>query len=192
MIASNNAREIIQVKNLTKQFAYFMVTNNFMANDLFSSDRNTGGAGASLNFFSNVVNNLIGNMIDSKKGHFGITYNQATETSSAEYGVNASANLLKDRMSIETSIGYYDDQNTQRATNMYGDFTVEYSLNDKGTWKLKAYTYIGERDDEYVLHSEQLNYTAGVALAYKQDFGDLRRKNRSSNKQKKKKRDEKQ
>lgn len=180
------------VENLTKQFAYFMVTNNFMANDLFSSDRNTGGAGASLNFFSNVVNNLIGNMIDSKKGHFGITYNQATETSSAEYGVNASANLLKDRMSIETSIGYYDDQNTQRATNMYGDFTVEYSLNDKGTWKLKAYTYIGERDDEYVLHSEQLNYTAGVALAYKQDFGDLRRKNRSSNKQKKKKRDEKQ
>lgn len=186
------AIDTANVENLTKQFAYFMVTNNFMANDLFSSDRNAAGAGASLNFFSNVVNNLIGNMIDSKKGHFGITYNQATETSSAEYGVNASANLLKDRMSIETSIGYYDDQNAQRATNMYGDFTVEYSLNDKGTWKVKAYTYIGERDDEYVLHSEQLNYTAGVALAYKQDFGDLRRKNRTSNKHKKRKRDEKQ
>lgn len=182
------AIDTTNTENLTKQFAYFMVTNNFMANDMFSSDRNTGGG---LNFFSNMVNNIIGNMIDSKKGHFGITYNQATETSSAEYGVNASANLLKDRMSIETSIGYYDDQKTQRAANMYGDVTVEYSLNAPGTWKLKAYTYIGERDDDYVLHSEQLNYTAGVALAYKQDFGDVRRKHRNTSKNKKRKKDEK-
>ena len=177
-------------ENLTRQFAYFMITNNFMSNEMFSSDRNTGGTG--LNFFSNVVNNLIGNMIDSKKGRFGITYNQATETSSAEYGVNASANLLKDRVSIETSIGYYDDANARSAANMYGDFTVDYRLNPAGTWRLKAYTYIGERDEDYVLHSEQLNYTAGVALAYKQDFGTIRRKNRASKNHKRKLKDEKQ
>ncbi len=174
-------------ENMTKQFAYFMVTNNFMPNSMFSSDRNGGGIGASgMNMFRNIVNNMLGSLISSKNGSFGITYNQATETTSAEYGVTGSANLLKDRVTVETSIGYYDDQNSQGINNMYGDFSVAYSINKAGTWKLKAYTYLGERDENYFLHSDQLNYTAGVAIAYKQDFNTIHRKKEKTTKKIKK------
>ncbi|MCQ2283613.1 MAG: translocation/assembly module TamB domain-containing protein [Bacteroidales bacterium] len=177
------------VENITKQFVYFMVTNNFMPNDMFSSDR-AGSGLPGLNLFSNIVNNMLSNMISNKNGSFGITYNQATETSSAEYGVKAGANLLKDRVTLETSIGYYDDKNTQGFNNMYGDFSVEYNINKAGTWKLKAYTYVGERDENYI-YDAQINYTAGVAVAFKQDFNSTpRRKNKSNPKQRKNKKDE--
>lgn len=172
-------------ENLTRQFAYFMVTNNFMPAQMFSnSDRNNVPG---LNMFSNIVNNMLGDLFATRNGSFGITYNQATETSSAEYGVTGSANLLKDRITVETSIGYYDDRNTDALYNMYGDFTVGYNINKSGTWKVKAYTYIGERDENNYYMNDQINYTAGVALAYKQDFNSVRRRGKTPKPKKKKK-----
>ena len=162
-----NAIDTTNKENLTKQFAYFLMTNNFMPNDLFSGETDLGSTG--LNFFSNLINNMLGDMMANQKGSFGITYNQATDRTSAEYGVTAGANLLKDKVTIETSIGYYDDRASSALNNMYGDFIVNYNINPTGTWKLKAYTYIGERD-EYHFVDDQINYTAGVALAFKQDF----------------------
>lgn len=180
------AIDTTNTENITKQFAYFLVTNNFMPASMFSSERTGSSLGASgINMFRNILNNMLGSIISSKNGSFGITYNQATETSSAEYGVTGSANLLKDRITVETSIGYYDDQNSQGINNMYGDFSVSYNINKSGTWKLKAYTYLGERDENYFLHNDQLNYTAGVALAYKQDFNTIHRKRYKTNKRKK-------
>lgn len=173
-------------ENMTKQFAYFLVTNSFMPENLF------GNAGSGLSGFgllSNMVNNLLSNVIDSKKASFGITYNQATETTSAEYGLKANANLLKDRVTMSTSIGYYDDRTYKSATNnIYGDLTVEYNINQTGTWKLKAYTYIGDRDRTYIYENPNI-YTAGVALAYKQDFDRISIKDidKKANKKSKKK-----
>ena len=177
-------------ENLTRQFAYFMVTNNFMPAQMFSnSDRNNVPG---LNMFSNIVNNMLGDLFATRNGSFGITYNQATETSSAEYGVTGSANLLKDRITVETSIGYYDDRNTDALYNMYGDFTVGYNINKLGTWKVKAYTYIGERDENNYYLNDQINYTAGVALAYKQDFNSVRRKGKAAKPKKEKKKSQSQ
>jgi hypothetical protein len=122
---------------------------------------------------------MISNVIDSKKASFGITYNQATERTSAEYGLNANANLLNNRMIMSTRIGYYDDRQASAYNNIYGDLTVEYFINEKGTWRVKAFTYIGERDDNYYYYTSSdsyNNYVAGVALAYKQDFDSIRRK----------------
>ncbi len=178
-----NAIDTTNTENLTKQFAYFLMTNNFMPNDMFSGETDLGASG--LNLFSNIINNMLGNMMSNQKGSFGITYNQATDKTSAEYGVTAGANLLKDKISIETSIGYYDDRNASAINNMYGDFIVNYNINPKGTWKLKAYTYIGERD-EYHIIDNQINYTAGVALAFKQDFNSPPKKKRTKKDKKKK------
>ncbi|MBR4135393.1 MAG: translocation/assembly module TamB domain-containing protein [Bacteroidales bacterium] len=173
-----NAIDTTNKENLTKQFAYFLMTNNFMPNDMFSGETDLGASG--LNLFSNMINNILGNMMANQKGSFGITYNQATDKTSAEYGVTAGANLLKDKISLETSIGYYDDRNTSALNNMYGDFIVNYNINPKGTWKLKAYTYIGERD-EYHFVDNQINYTAGVALAFKQDFNSPKKRVKKKN-----------
>ena len=168
-------------ENMTKQFAYFLVTNSFMPDNMFAGNTNINAL-SGLGLFSNVVNNLLSNVIDSKYGSFGITYNQATETTSAEYGLKANANILKDRVTMSTRIGYYDDQTaTDVYQNIYGNFTVEYNINKSGTWRLKAYTYIGDRDNTYFYENNYNNYTAGVALAYKQDFDNRRRnKNRKS------------
>ncbi|MBR4786876.1 MAG: translocation/assembly module TamB domain-containing protein [Bacteroidales bacterium] len=159
-------------ENTTKQFAYFLITNNFMASDLFSGN---GGGFQISNIFRNMVNNMLSSLMENQKGSFGITYNQETETSAAEYGLTANASLLKDRMTLETSIGYYDDATRSAANNMYGDLMLQYSLNKTGTWKVKAYTNIGERNEDYYMHDNQINYVAGVALAFKQDFNSKRK-----------------
>ena len=164
-------------ENMTKQFAYFLVTNSFMPENMSGI---TAGVSqlSGLGLFSNALNNFLSNVIDSKNGSFGITYNQATETSSAEYGLKADANLLKDRVTMSTRIGYYDDRTvTDAYQNIYGNLTVEYRINKSGTWRLKAYTYIGDRDNTYFSDDNYNNYTAGIALAYKQDF-DNRRKSK--------------
>ena len=163
-----NAIDTTNTENITKQFAYFMVTNNFLPNNLFSNNT-TGG---NYNMLSNLINNTLGNLMDSRKGSFGVIYNQASESTFAEYGIKANANLLEERVSLSTSIGYYDDKSTSATNNLYGDFTIEYNINRAGTWKLKAYTYVGEHDETYYNPdvNSQINYTAGVALAYKQNF----------------------
>ena len=170
-------------ENMTKQFAYFLVTNSFTNENLFNANLINSLSGLTL--FSNIVNNVLSNVIDSKHGGFGITYNQATETTAAEYGVRANANLLNNRMIMTTRIGYYDDRNTAGYNNIYGDLTVEYVINQSGTWRVKAFTYIGERDD-YHYYDNPNNYVAGAALTYKQDF-DHRKRNRKQAKSKKEK-----
>lgn len=172
------------IENMTKQFAYFLITNSFMPENMFSGIGSGGGSSISgLGIFSNIVNNMLNNVIDSKLGSVGITYNKATEYSSAEYGLKANANLFQDRMTMSTSIGYYDDRkNTNAYNNIYGNFSVEYNINKTGTWRVKAYTYIGERDDIYYYDPSYNNYTAGVALAYKQDFDHKKPKKKKKSK----------
>lgn len=170
-------------ENMTKQFASFLVTNSFSADNALGVNL-ISGLTSGMSLLSNAVNNLLSNVIDSKRGGFGITYNQATETSAAEYGVRANANLLNNRMIMSTRIGYYDDRNTSSYNNLYGDLTVEYIINQSGTWRVKAFTYIGERDD-YHYYDNPNNYVAGAALTYKQDF-DTRKRNKKQGKSKQK------
>lgn len=171
-------------ENMTKQFASFLVTNSFSSENMLGSNM-FNGLTSGMSLLSNAVNNLLSNVIDSKHGGFGITYNQATETSAAEYGVRANANLLNNRVLMSTRIGYYDDRNTSSYNNLYGDLTVEYIINPSGTWRVKAFTYIGERDD-YHYYDNPNNYVAGAALTYKQDF-DHRKRNKKQTKSKKEK-----
>jgi hypothetical protein len=147
-----------------------------------------------MNMLSNMVNNVLSNVIDSKRGGFGITYNQATETTSAEYGVRANANLFNERVTMTTSFGYYDDRSVQSAyNNIYGNLSVEYRINPAGTWRVKAYTRIGERDDIFYYLDEGFNnYVAGVALMYNQDFDTRKRDRDKSKKSKEQKKSEKQ
>ena len=59
---------------------------------------------------------------------------------------------------------------------------MEYRINPAGTWRVKAYTRIGERDDLFYYLDEGFNnYVAGVALMYNQDF-DFRNRNRNKSK----------
>ncbi len=167
-------------ENMTKQFAYFLITNTFMPENTIGTGLLSGFTSviSGMTLLSNAVNNLLSNVIDSKRGGFGITYNQATEKTAAEYGVMANANLLNNRVIMSTRIGYYDDRTRQSAyNNIYGDLTVEYVINPSGTWRVKAFTYIGERDDNYYYNDNANNYVAGAALTYKQDF-DTRKRNR--------------
>lgn len=171
-------------ENMTKQFAYFLVTNSFTSENTTGANIINGISSltSGMTLLSNAVNNLLSNVIDSKRGGFGITYNQATDKTAAEYGVRANANLLNNRVIMSTRIGYYDDKTTQGGAynNIYGDLTVEYVINKSGTWRVKAFTYIGERDDTHYYDNPN-NYVAGAALTYKQDF-DTRKRNRKQGK----------
>lgn len=166
-----NAIDTTNKENMTKQFAYFMVSNNFIPSTPFSSG--TGGLSSSYSLLSSALNSMLQSVMENRHGSVGVIYNSASETTSAEYGIQANANLLNDRITMSTSFGYYDNRETESAAeNMYGDVIVEYSINKSGTWKLKAYTYVGEHDQDIYSPdiNSKINYTAGVALGYKQSF----------------------
>ncbi len=177
-----NAIDTTNHENVTKQFAYYLVSNSFMTTDIGSSN-----SGLSLaHVMRNMLNSMLSELMENQKGSFGITYNPETDNTVAEYGLTANASLLNDRMTLETSIGYYDDNKRSAANNMYGDLTLQYSLNKEGTWKVKAYTNIGERNEMFYLHDNQINYVAGVALAFKQEFNSLKKRKLASKKVKRK------
>ena len=62
--------------------------------------------------------------------------------------------------------GYRDNTYNTRNSNFIGDFDIEYLLNAKGTWRLKAYNHFN--DQNYYVRNALT--TQGVGIVLKRDF----------------------
>lgn len=161
--------DTVNPQNRSKQFFIFLLTNQFMPDnagaDEISSSVESGGI--------NLVTNMIGNFISKqfKKGDFGITYkNGDSKNAAAEYGINANIPFLNDRMIFETNLGYYDNRRTssgsQGLNDFYGNFSLEYLITERGTWRVKVYNF----NDQYNTSTTQNIQGVGLGLMYKQEF----------------------
>ena len=155
-------------QNRSKQFFIFLLTNQFMPDDASTQDITSSVESGGIGIVTNLVNNFLSKQM--KHGGVGIVYKNKTQQSSAEYGLNANVQFLNDRMIFETSIGYYDNKTSgggkTSLDNFYGDFSLEYLITPRGTWRVKVYNF----NDQYT--TEDLRKVAGVGLAlmYKQEF----------------------
>ena len=59
--------------------------------------------------------------------------------SDVEVDVMLSSQLLNNRLLLNGNFGYRDNTYRTSNTNFIGDFDIEYLLNNKGTFRLKAY-----------------------------------------------------
>ena len=91
-----------------------------------------------------------------------------------EVDVALSSQLLNNRLLLNGNFGYRDNTYNTSNTNFIGDFDLEYLLNSKGTFRLKAYNHFN--DQNYYLRNALT--TQGVGVMWKHDFDKPRHKNR--------------
>ena len=135
------------------QFAYLLALGNFMDNSGGSDVMDnllSSGISAGLNaVFSNILadNWSIDTNVNSTDGNFD------------EMDVNISTNLLNNRLTVTSTLGYHADANARN--DFTGDFTIEYKLTPTGNVVLKAF-HITNTD-----YFEKAPYTQGVGIVYK-------------------------
>ena len=99
--------------------------------------------------------------------------------SDVEVDVALSSRLLNNRLIFNGNFGYRDK--SLNSNQFIGDFDIEYLLNKRGSWRLKAYNRYNDRN--YYIRSAQT--TQGVGIMFRRDFdsfGSFLRKLKKKNK----------
>ena len=168
---AQKVRSIISTDDMmSRQVIYLVALNKFYSPE-YMATTNSGGEWASIatSTFSSQLQNMIGQLTDkftlapsikSDKGDF----------SDLEVDIALSSQLFNNRLLINGNLGYRDPSNS--STTFIGDFDLEYLLNNKGTWRLKAYNHFN--DQNYYLKSSLT--TQGIGIVWRKDFGLPRKK----------------
>lgn len=163
---AQKVRSIISTDDMmSRQVLYLVALNKFYPPE-YMSNTSTGGEWASIatSTISSQIQNMIGQLTDkfslapsikSDKGDF----------SDLEFDLGLSSQLFNNRLLINGNLGYRDPSNS--STTFIGDFDLEYLLNKKGTWRLKAYNHFN--DQNYYLKSSLT--TQGLGIVWRKDFG---------------------
>ena len=163
---AQKVKSIISTEDMmSRQVLYLVALNKFYPPEYMVTS-NSGGEWASVasSTISSQLQNMIGQITDkftvapsirSDKGDF----------SDIEVDIALSSQLFDNRLLINGNIGYRDASNS--STTFVGDFDLEYLLNKKGTWRLKAYNHFN--DQNYYLKSALT--TQGIGIVWRKDFG---------------------
>ena len=84
--------------------------------------------------------------------------------SDVEVDLALSSTLLNNRLRFNGNFGYRDK--SLNTNQFIGDFDIEYLLNPRGSWRLRAYNRYN--DQNYYLKTATT--TQGVGIMYRQDF----------------------
>jgi hypothetical protein len=111
------------------------------------------------------LSNILGKMTDNLSIAPNFRTNKG-DFSDMEVDVALSSQLLNNRLLLNGNFGYRDNTYNTTNTNFIGDFDLEYLLNSKGTFRLKAYNHFN--DQNYYLRNALT--TQGVGIVWKHDF----------------------
>lgn len=135
------------------QIAYLLAMGNFMPldNSPINSDNMLGSlASSGINaIFSGILNDnwAINTNINAASGTLD------------EMDVNISTNLLNNRLTVTSTLGYSND--AMFGENITGDFNVEYKLIPSGNLILRAYNVTNNK------YFDKAPYTQGVGIMYR-------------------------
>lgn len=152
---------------IATQFFFLLATGNFY--DYDGSAGNIGAAAGSATAFD-FLSNQFSNWISSDRFNIGIRYRPQTETTSDEWGIDLSQQLLGDRLLLEIE-GSYDTQNNSRVEysdnmkNFTGDFYLTGLLDRTRNLKAKLFSRTITRFDE-----NQGLQEWGAGLYFTEDF----------------------
>ena len=175
--AYHKVKSIISTDEMmNRQIIYLLALNRFYTPEYMGTTTNqneflTSVASSTL---AGQLSNILGKMTDN----LSIAPNVRTDRgdfSDVEVDVALSSQLLNNRLLLNGNFGYRDNTYNTSNTNFIGDFDLEYLLNNKGTFRLKAYNHFN--DQNYYLRNALT--TQGVGVVWKHDFDKPRPKSKS-------------
>ncbi|MDR0427625.1 MAG: translocation/assembly module TamB [Dysgonamonadaceae bacterium] len=151
-----------------RQIAYLLATGSFMP----PNSNNPGKT----NLLSSVGSSALSSALNSAlAGVLKDNWTIGTELKAGEDGfsdmdvdVNVSTQLFDNRLTINGTIGYSNDQGMSN-NNLTGDFDAEYKLIPSGNIVLKAYNKTNSR------YFETAPYTQGIGVVYKRNARTFRK-----------------
>ncbi|MBR5685790.1 MAG: translocation/assembly module TamB domain-containing protein [Muribaculaceae bacterium] len=166
--AYHKVKSIISTDEMmNRQIIYLLALNRFYTPEYTRSSTNQNEFLTSVasSTIAGQLSNILGKMTDN----LSIAPNFRTDKgdfSDMEVDVALSSQLLNNRLLLNGNFGYRDNTYNQSNTNFIGDFDIEYLLNSKGTFRLKAYNHFN--DQNYYLRNALT--TQGVGIVWKHDF----------------------
>ena len=148
---------------MNRQIIYLLALNRFYTPDYMSTTKGNELFSVASSTLSSQLSNMLGKISDK----WSIAPNVRSDRgdfSDVEVDVALSSSLFNDRLRLNGNFGYRD--NTMNTNQFIGDVDVEYLLNRKGTWRLKAYNRFN--DQNYYLRTAQT--TQGIGIMFKRDF----------------------
>ena len=159
---------------MSRQIIYLLALNRFYTPEFtdLTTHQNELISSVASSTLSSQMSNILGKMSEN----LSIAPNFRTDKgdfSDFEVDVALSSQLLNNRLLINGNLGYrenpYNTSSTDNTsnTNFIGDFDIEYLLNGKGTFRLKAYNHFNDQRLREALT------TQGVGIVWKHDFDRL-------------------
>lgn len=160
-------RSIVSTEDMmNRQIIYLLALNRFYTPDYMSTTKGNELFSVASSTISSQLSSMLGKLSDnwtiapnlrSDRGDF----------SDVEVDVALSSRLLNNRLLFNGNFGYRDK--SLNTNQFVGDFDIEYLLNRRGTWRLKAYNRYN--DQNYYLRSADT--TQGLGIMFKRDFDSL-------------------
>lgn len=156
-----NTQDILQ-----RQIAYLITLNRFYTPDYMSGTRGNELVSVASSTLSSQISNMLGQLSDKWRIAPSVRSDRG-DFSDVEVDLTLSSNLLNNRLIFNGNFGYRDK--SLNTNQFVGDFDIEYLLNPRGSWRLKAYNRYN--DQNYYLRSAAT--TQGIGIVYKKDFDNM-------------------
>ena len=152
---------------MNRQIIYLLALNRFYTPDYMpnSTNQNEVLTSVASSTIAGQLSNILGKMTDNLSIAPNVRTNKG-DFSDVQVDVALSSQLLNNRLLLNGNLGYRDNTYNQSNTNFIGDFDLEYLLNTKGTFRLKAYNHFNDQN----YRTRDALTTQGVGIVWKHDF----------------------
>ena len=161
-------RSIVSTSDMmNRQIIYLLALNRFYTPDYMAS---TTKGSELFSVASSTISSQLSSMLGKLSENWSIAPNLRSDRgdfSDVEVDVALSSRLLNNRLLFNGNFGYRDK--SLNTNQFIGDFDIEYLLNKRGSWRLKAYNRYN--DQNYYLRTAQT--TQGVGIMFRKDFDNL-------------------
>ena len=163
----NKVKSIVSTDEMMKrQVLYLLALNRFYTPEYMSATKGNEFFSVASSTLSSQISSMLGQLSEN----WTITPNLRSDQgdfSDVEVDIALSSSLLNNRLRFNGNFGYRDK--TLNTNQFIGDFDLEYLLNPRGSWRLKAYNRYN--DQNYYLKTATT--TQGIGIMYRQDFDNL-------------------
>ncbi len=163
----SKVNSIISTEEMMKrQCLYLLALNRFYTPEYMTTTKGN----ELFSVASSTISSQLSNMLGQLSENWTISPNLRSDLgdfSDVEVDVALSSTLLNNRLRLNGNFGYRDK--SLNTNQFIGDFDIEYLLNPKGSWRLKAYNRYN--DQNYYLKTATT--TQGVGIMYRQDFDNM-------------------
>lgn len=163
----SKVRSIISTEEMmNRQIIYLLALNRFYTPEYMSTTKGN----ELFSVASSTISSQLSSMLGKLSENWSIAPNLRSDRgdfSDVEVDVALSSSLLNNRLLFNGNFGYRDK--SLNTNQFVGDFDIEYLLNRRGSWRLKAYNRYN--DQNYYLRTAQT--TQGVGIMFKRDFDNM-------------------